>query len=64
MSMAANTVLIVISKQTIINLIFVMGGPDLLSDIGVALPVVKHSSCLTQTRTSYHEGQSKGKRQQ
>jgi hypothetical protein len=41
MSIAANTVLIIISKQTIINLIFVVGGPDLLSDIGVALPVVK-----------------------
>jgi hypothetical protein len=39
MSIAANKVLMVISKQTIINLIFVVSGPDLLSDIGVA-PVV------------------------
>jgi hypothetical protein len=36
MSIAANKVLIVISKQTIITLIFVVSGPDLLSDIGVA----------------------------
>jgi hypothetical protein len=34
-------VLIVISKQTIINLILVVGGPDLLLDIGLALPVCK-----------------------
>ena len=33
--------LIIISKQTIINLILVVGGPDLLLDIGLALPVCK-----------------------